>query len=867
MVDGEHPDADLEPRQVPDGNRTLPYKTLLELLSEPRTIKGEFSSATVPDRLMSLPIACTATFLYQHGRTCRQPRTCRDTPGPLRRFLKAHSTDIIIKSAHQIHTALWTHPNTTMIQYVRESLRKDHHELADAVASGAILTPGWIELALGKEADIQVNVLAALLWAEGLEDPAKSNLFRLLPAFLADDDKATDVLTQPMTAVRDTDEKQRHRQKRIELQERVAELEKQLSDSRANVRSRSKDLKRATDTIQKLETERDALKETVGQLENQSENLSASTRTVKTQLQESERISKQASKASEAYRIDLERTRGELTEVEKERSALVRRLGSAQARIQELEAQMRAIPRDQDAIDEWLQREELRLRDLEFIVQGGDRERVVEEKRLRRKLESAFREAYPQFKQPRPPALDSTRSLKFVALGGGNEVGRSAYMVSIGIHDVLIDCGISVSAQHREDQVPDLSGVTRLDALLVTHAHTDHIGWMPALVASVDYFPIYCTKPTAALLRVMLRDSRKHYVRALMEEQMRRSKGLKAPAVAEAYTDDDILEAEARVLEAHPGEAQGIGATDLRATFFPAGHILGAASILLEGGGRRVVISGDVSSDYQETVLPFSVPESAKGVDLLILESTYGAQPNREPLKAAQDSLVKFVADTVPGGIALLPCFALGRAQEVLAILTSARREGRLPPDLKILVDGMINKINPIYVEHAKLDHTDFVEVGGQLDREMTIKSVIGTEPTPTVVVTTSGMLAGGPVIEWARRLLPDRRHRMALLGYQDEGAPGGLLRKLTKGRSSPAVTLRNEAGEPFDVKVAAPVASIGLSAHADQDGLVAYAAAVQPKRIVLVHGDDDARTALRDRLIRDGVCQDVKLDQTIRIP
>jgi Cft2 family RNA processing exonuclease len=866
MVDGEHSDVDLAPKQVPDGNRTFPNETLLKLLSEPRTIKGEFSSVTVPDRLMGLPIARTATFLYQHGRNCSQPRTCRDTPGPLRRFLKAHSADIIIKSAHQIHAALWTHPNTTMIQYVRESLCEDHRELADAVANGDILAPDWLQKTLDHGGDAQVELLAAMLWADGLDDPTTRDLFRLLPVFLSHEQIPAMVPDSGATP-QEPSEKQRHRAKRLELQDRAKELEKQLSDSHANVRSRSKDLKRATGTIQTLETERDALKQTIEQLESRQKDLSASTRTVKTQLQESERASRRASKVSEAHRIDLEQARRELTETERERGALVRRLASARARIQELEAQMRGIPRDQEAIDDWLQREESRLRDLELIVAGGARERVVEEKRLRRKLESVFREAYPQFKQPRPPALDSTPSLKFVALGGGNEVGRSAYMVSIGIHDVLIDCGISVSAQHREDQVPDLSAVTRLDALLVTHAHTDHIGWIPALVASLDYFPIYCTKPTGDLLRVMLRDSRSHYVRALMEDQMRRSMGLKAPAVAEAYTSDDILKTEERVLEAPLGEARGVGATDLRATFFPAGHILGAASILLEGGGRRVVISGDVSSEYQETVLPFSVPESAKEVDLLVLESTYGAQPNREPLKTAQDSLVKFVADTVPGGVALLPCFALGRAQEVLAILTRARREGRLPRDLKILVDGMINKINPTYIEHAKLDYTDFIEIGGQLDREMTINSAIGTEPTPTVVVTTSGMLTGGPVIEWARRLLPDRRNRMALLGYQDEGAPGGLLRKLAQGKSSATVTLRNEAGEPFDVKVEAPVASIGLSAHADQDGLVAYAAAVRPKRTVLVHGDDDARSALRDRLIRDDVCQDVQLDQALRIP
>jgi len=754
-----------------------------------------------------------------------------------------------------------------MIQYVRESLRKDHHELADAVASGAILSPGWLEQALGKEADIQVEDLAALLWAEGLEDPAKNNLFRLLPAFLADDDKATDMSTQPMTAVRDTDEKQRHRAKRLELQDRVKDLEKQLSDSRANVRSRSKDLTRATDTIHALETERDALKETVEQLENQSENLSASTRTVKTQLQESERITKQASKASEAYRIDLERTRGELTEAEKERSALVRRLASARASIQDLEAQMRAIPRDQNAINDWLQREESRLRTLELIVQGGARERVVEEKRLRRKLESAFREAYPQFKQPRPPALDSTRSLKFVALGGGNEVGRSAYMVSIGIHDVLIDCGIAVGASHREKQIPDLSTVTRLDALLVTHAHTDHVGWIPALVASLEHFPIYCTKPTAELLPLMLRDSREHYVRALAQDQLNRRKGLNAPNIAEAYTADDVFEAETRLLEAPVGEATGIANTGLTATFFPAGHILGAASILLEGGGRRVVISGDLGSDGQRTVGPFNVPDGLSDVDLLVLESTYGDR-SRPPSSVADDELVTFVSQTVAHGIALLPCFALGRAQEVLAILKSARHKGRLPHNLKILTDGMINKINPIYVEHAKLEPGDFLEIGGQLDRDMAIQGAVGDEMTPTVVVTTSGMLTGGPVIEWARRLLPDPRHRMALLGYQDEGAPGGVLKKLV-GQDRPPypVTLHDQAGSPLEVTVETKVKPIGMSAHADQDGLVAYAAAVRPKRIVLVHGDDDARSALRERLMRDGVCQDVELAQTLSIP
>jgi Cft2 family RNA processing exonuclease len=433
------------------------------------------------------------------------------------------------------------------------------------------------------------------------------------------------------------------------------------------------------------------------------------------------------------------------------------------------------------------------------------------------------------------------------------------------MHDVLIDCGIAVGARDRDDQVPDLSSLKRLDALLLTHGHTDHIGWTPALVAQLDYFPVYCTQPTAELLPVMLRDSRTHYMRSLAQQQLERQYNPAAVAPVEAYDGEDVVDVASRLIEARFGDAIGVGDTDLIATFFPAGHILGAASIVLEGGGRRVVLSGDISSDHQHTVSAFAIPDDLGDVDLLVLEATYGDRP-RPPAREAEEQLVSFVAQTVPRGIALLPCFALGRAQEVLAILTSGRRAGRLPSDLRIFVDGMINKINPSYLEQGKLEAGDFIEIGGQLDRELLIESS-SREMTPTVVVTTSGMLNGGPVIEWARRLLPDPRHRMALLGYQDEGAPGGLLKKLAVGRPPYTVKLYGDAADVFEVKVAAPVASIGLSAHADQDGLVRYAAAVGPKRIVLAHGDDNARAELRERLVREGVCSDVELAQVVRVP
>ena len=755
-----------------------------------------------------------------------------------------------------------------MVETVQSEAAARHDDLVADIESGALFEAGALRAEI-HELDLpRAQALAAALWSTALVDPRSAELFRVLPALVDARSEIVEQPTPPMTRLPagEPQEKPRHRDERFALKRTVAQLKAELAQAKDDRRTRAEQLTR---TKRELETAREALEASARrsqELETELQGVVEQRRATEAQLRDVTRQQKQSSAAGEAYRIDLERTQAELREAETERRTLVQGLASSQARIQDVQAQLRAIPRDTDAIFDWLQREEARLRDLEYTVEGGARERVTEEKRLRRRLELAFLEAYPAFKQERPPVIGAKRSLTFCALGGGNEVGRSAYLISIGSLEILVDCGIAVGARQREDEVPDLSAVTRLDALVVTHAHTDHIGWIPALVASLEYFPIYCTKPTAALLPVMLRDSRNHYMRALAQEQLKQRFNPTASAVTELYSSDDIFEAETRLLEARFGEAEGVGATEVMATFFPAGHILGAASIVLEGGGRRVVISGDISSEHQHTVGSFDVPDGLADVDLLVLESTYGDRL-RSPASVAEDELVNFVSDTIANGIALLPCFALGRAQEVVAILASARRAGRLPSDLKILVDGMINKINPIYIELAKLDPTDFTEVGSQLDRDMAIQSSLGANATPTVVVTTSGMLAGGPVIEWARRLLPDRRHRMALLGYQDEGAPGGLLRKLARDRPPYTVTLYDEEAEPFDVKVAAQVASIGLSAHADQDGLVRYAAAIRPRRTVLVHGDDDARSALRDRLVHEGVCQDVELSQTLQLP
>jgi Cft2 family RNA processing exonuclease/predicted nucleic acid-binding Zn-ribbon protein len=845
----------------------LPSDVLVEALTRRRRVKS-LDGSSVPAWLMAEPIEVALEWLEIHGRRCQRPRQCSETPGPLRQLLKMRPA---ARKQHEqtVHAALWQYASVPMVEMVRSDVAARHADLVSEIGSGVLFEADRLRSELRELDRSRAQELGAALWSTGFELLRAKDLFRVLPVLFPDTPhavKPTEPPDSPAPVSEPAQEKRRHRIKRQGLERKISELEAESSRTRDERRARGEQLARVKRELETATAELEASTHRIEELEQELQGSVERRRSSEALQRETERSRKQSFAASEAYRADLGSAQAELVEAEAERRGLVRRLASAHAQIQELEAQLRAIPRDKRAIADWLQREEARLRDLEYTLEGGTRARVAEEKRLRRKLELAFLEAYPEFKQERPPAIGGTRSLNFRALGGGNEVGRSAYLISIGSHDVLVDCGIAVGAQHQEDQLPDLSSLSRLDALLITHAHTDHIGWIPAVVAALDYFPIYCTRPTAELLPVMLRDSRGHYERAVAEDQLKRAFDPTAPPVVEAYSRDDIVDTETRLLEARVAEAKGVGSTDLIATFFPAGHILGAASIVLEGGGRRVVISGDVSSEYQHTVGPFKIVDGLTDVDLLVLESTYGDRP-RPPMSLAEDELVSFVGDTVARGIALLPCFALGRAQEVLAILKSARRAGRLPADLKILVDGMINKINPIYVDHAKLESTDFIEIGSQLDRELVIQGAAGADSTPTVVVTTSGMLTGGPVIEWARRLLPYPRNRMALLGYQDECAPGGLLKKLARERPPYTVTLRDEAGEPFDVRVAAPVTQIGLSAHADQDGLVRYAAGVRARRIVLVHGDDAARSTLRERLIREGICQDVELGQTLHLP
>ena len=429
-------------------------------------------------------------------------------------------------------------------------------------------------------------------------------------------------------------------------------------------------------------------------------------------------------------------------------------------------------------------------------------------------------------------------------------MGRSAYLVRIGASRVLVDCGVAVGRTELSEMVPDLQSIGRLDAVVLTHAHVDHIGWLPALVRKQEStLPIYCSEDTAKIVPIMLEDTRDHYERFLADRQRIAEHDPTAERIDEEYTRDDLLDVETRFRSVRFSEPVPIPHTDVQVTIFPAGHILGASSVLLAGRNRKVLLSGDISTDPQLTVGAASPPSTLDELDLLALESTYGDQ-SRPSANDSRKELVDFVRQTTRRGTAILPCFALGRAQEVLKILLAARAGGELPGSVQILVDGLARRINPIYVDRSKLDPSGYEEIASA-DRRLEIDSCRHPD-RHAVVITTSGMLTGGPVIAWAEGLLHDPRHRLALLGYQDEGSPGGIIRQLQRqGRPPYAVDVGSAAEGKSKLRIASPVPSIGISAHADQAGLISFFERFRARHVTLVHGEAGAQAVLADKLRR----------------
>ncbi len=424
--------------------------------------------------------------------------------------------------------------------------------------------------------------------------------------------------------------------------------------------------------------------------------------------------------------------------------------------------------------------------------------------------------------------------LRLTFLGGADEIGASCTLLSNGGRRILVDCGVRMGGAR--DVLPHLAAIGSLDAIVITHAHLDHVGALPIVHGAFPEVPVFATAPTAAILRVMLGDALR-----IMEQ--------KAEAEGEVplYTPEAVGTLLARLQKVPLLDAIPLGDGAVTAQFFPAGHILGAASIGISGPEGKVLFSGDFSVTDQLTVPGMMAPRFEP--DVAVVESTYGDRLHSSR-EAEERRLVARIGETIAaGGKVLIPAFALGRAQEVLLILKRAFARKELPP-FPVYADGMVKSLCEVYRDfpedlHVPLrrqmakSHPFFPEngtiakVASAAEREAVIQG------PPCVVVASSGMLSGGASVVYARAWAGDRRNLIALTGYQDEESPGRALLDLASGACR-ELRLGGQA-----VAVEARTEKIGLSAHADRSEIVGLLSRLKPGRVVLVHGEDGARPAL----------------------
>lgn len=399
-------------------------------------------------------------------------------------------------------------------------------------------------------------------------------------------------------------------------------------------------------------------------------------------------------------------------------------------------------------------------------------------------------------------------STSITFLGGAREVGKNGFLVEGSDARVLLDFGLQLT---EPVTFPDKPG--HVDALLLSHAHLDHSGGIPYIYRK-NPFALYGVDVTFDVMRLLLYDSIK----------VNELKGL-----PQKYSDADVDDVEGSEIAVHYGKERKLGG-GCSATFYDAGHIPGSAGILVESDGKRIFYSGDTK--MRDTLL-LSGAEYPKA-DVLVSEATYGDRMHPGRKEAVKDFLDKAEDTCRRGGTAVVPAFAVGRSQEVLMMLDSI--------DYPVFLDGMAKTVTRIFLSYPEyLRDADLLQKAASNARWVedwrTRRQVM---KEPCVIVTTAGMLTGGPALHYLSKLGKNKANSVLLTGYQVEGTNGRLL--LEEGYVI-------DAQKKKKMKVSAEVAQYDFSAHSGQKALVEMASKVSPEKIFLVHGQMECCEALSEKL------------------
>lgn len=430
-------------------------------------------------------------------------------------------------------------------------------------------------------------------------------------------------------------------------------------------------------------------------------------------------------------------------------------------------------------------------------------------------------------------------------LGANATVTGSRHLVEAGSARVLVDCGLfqGYKPLRLRNWAPFPVPPSTLDAVVLTHAHLDHAGWLPRLMLEGFEGPVWCTEATAALCAILLPDSGR-----LLEEEAayaNRVGSSRHHPAQPLYREADALRCLA-LLRPVPLEQGFAAAPGVQAMLRSQGHILGAAAATLEHGGVRVTFSGDVGRP-QDTVMP--APQPPADSDWIVCESTYGDRAH--PADSLKEELRKVLARVLARrGVVVIPAFAVGRAQLLLHTIAQLRDEGAIPDVPVYLNSPMASRVTALYQRFAGQHKLGAAALDAMHRITRTVASVeeskaLNRRSGPMVIVSASGMATGGRVLHHLVAFAGDSRNAVVLCGYQAGGTRGAAL-------AAGAKTVRIFGG---DVAVHAEVVQLAAaSAHADADELLAWlnAAPRPPHAVLLTHGEPDAADALRKRIRRE---------------
>ncbi len=428
-------------------------------------------------------------------------------------------------------------------------------------------------------------------------------------------------------------------------------------------------------------------------------------------------------------------------------------------------------------------------------------------------------------------------TLQFI--GATGTVTGSKYLLTLKESRVLIDCGLfqGLKVMRERNRRPLPVRENKVEAIILTHAHLDHSGYIPLMVKNGFRGKIFCTSATGALCDILLPDSG-HLQEEDAEFANRHNYSKHTPALP-LYTEKDARKS-LKYLRSVDFEEKIKIARQIRAEFFPAGHILGSSIVRVTLDGIVITFSGDLGRQKNTTHFP---PSKVPNTDYLVLESTYGDRVHSE--EDPEDIISKIINDTVRnGGRILMPSFAVGRAQQLLYIIYKLKRKNAIP-DIPIYVDSpMASEATRIFLDYPEESRISIEECRGFFQIAKFVESAkdskaLSDNKNPSVIISASGMATGGRVLHHLKVIAPDPKNSVLFAGYQARGTRGEAIVAGNK--------FIKIHGEQIPIK--ANVFQLDtLSAHADSEEILTWLRTFKkpPKMTFITHGEPSASESLR---------------------